>query len=82
MSSATISKSWHSRSSARSLSTRLSQAKPGRVETGAVQSVGNRHFVFILGAGLSFIFGPVGLLLMLAGIGFAIWGALITWLKG
>ena len=38
--------------------------------------------LFILGAGLSFVFGPVGLLLMLAGIGFAIWGALITWLKG
>jgi hypothetical protein len=38
--------------------------------------------LFFLGAGLSFIFGPVGLLLMLAGIGFAVWGALIIWLKG
>ena len=44
--------------------------------------LGTGVLIFFLGAGLSFIFGPVGLLLMLAGIGFAIWGALIIWLKG
>ena len=35
-----------------------------------------------VGAGLSFIFGPVGLVLMLAGVIFVTWGALISWIKG
>lgn len=38
--------------------------------------------IFCLGAGLSFIFGPVGLVLMLGGLIFIIWGALISWIKG
>ncbi len=39
-------------------------------------------FLFLfLGAGLSVIFGPVGLLLMLGGLIFILWGALITWIK-
>jgi hypothetical protein len=38
--------------------------------------------VFCLGAGLSFIFGPVGLVLILAGLVFIVWGALISWIKG
>ena len=37
---------------------------------------------FVLGAGLSFIFGPVGLALMGAGFIFIIWGAVISWVKG
>jgi hypothetical protein len=38
--------------------------------------------IFCLGAGLSFIFGPVGLVLMLGGLVFIVWGALISWIKG
>ncbi len=38
--------------------------------------------IFFLGAGLSFVFGPVGLALMLGGVIFVIWGALISWFKG
>lgn len=43
--------------------------------------LGTGVLLFFLGGGLSFIFGPVGLLLMLSGIAFVIWGALISWLK-
>ena len=43
--------------------------------------MGTGILVFFLGGGLSFIFGPVGLLLMLGGITFVIWGALISWFK-
>jgi hypothetical protein len=35
-----------------------------------------------MGAGLSFIFGPVGLVLMLGGLMFIVWGAIISWIKG
>jgi hypothetical protein len=38
--------------------------------------------IFCLGAGLSFVFGPVGLVLMFAGLIFIVWGALISWIKG
>jgi hypothetical protein len=38
--------------------------------------------IFCLGAGLSFVFGPVGLVLMLGGVIFIVWGALISWIKG
>ena len=34
-----------------------------------------------LGAGLSFVFGPVGLVLMLAGLIFVVWGAILSWLR-
>jgi hypothetical protein len=44
--------------------------------------LGTGVLIFFLGAGLSFVFGPVGLLLMLAGLVFVVWGALISWLKG
>ena len=37
--------------------------------------------ILIMGAGLSFIFGPVGLLLMLGGLIFIVWGAIISWVK-
>jgi hypothetical protein len=43
--------------------------------------MGTGILVFLLGGGLSFIFGPVGLLLMLGGIIFIVWGALISWFK-
>ena len=35
----------------------------------------------LLGAGLSFIFGPVGLALMVGGVFFIVWGAVISWIK-
>jgi hypothetical protein len=44
--------------------------------------LGTGVLIFFLGAGLSFVFGPVGLLLMLGGLVFVVWGALITWFKG
>ncbi len=44
--------------------------------------LGTGVLIFFLGGGLSFVFGPVGLLLMLVGVGFVVWGALISWLKG
>lgn len=44
--------------------------------------LGTGILIFVLGAGLSFVFGPVGLLLMAGGIVFVIWGALISWIKG
>ena len=37
--------------------------------------------MLFLGFGLSFVFGPVGLLLMFGGVVFIVWGALISWLK-
>lgn len=37
---------------------------------------------FVLGAGLSFVFGPVGLALIIAGLIFIVWGAVISWIKG
>ena len=44
--------------------------------------LGTGVLIFCVGAGLSFIFGPVGLVLMLAGVVFVAWGALISWIKG
>ena len=44
--------------------------------------LGTGVLIFCVGAGLSFIFGPVGLVLMLAGVIFVTWGALISWVKG
>ena len=43
--------------------------------------LGTGILIFVLGAGLSFIFGPVGLVLMLGGLIFVVWGALISWFK-
>ena len=37
--------------------------------------------IFFLGAGLSFIFGPVGLVLMLGGSLFVMWGLILSWVK-
>lgn len=44
--------------------------------------LGTGVLIFCLGAGLSFVFGPVGLVLMLGGLIFVVWGALISWFKG
>ena len=44
--------------------------------------LGSGVLIMILGAGLSFIFGPVGLALMLGGLIFVVWGAVISWVKG
>lgn len=44
--------------------------------------LGTGVLIFFLGAGVSFVLGPVGLMLMFAGIIFVIWGALISWIKG
>jgi len=44
--------------------------------------LGTGVLIMILGAGVSFVLGPVGLMLMLAGIVFVVWGALISWIKG
>jgi len=43
--------------------------------------LGTGVLIFFLGAGLSFVFGPVGLLLMTGGLIFVIWGSLISWFK-
>jgi hypothetical protein len=43
--------------------------------------LGTGILIFCLGAGLSFVFGPVGLVLMFGGIVFVVWGALISWFK-
>lgn len=43
--------------------------------------LGTGILIFVLGAGLSFVFGPVGLVLMLGGVIFIVWGALISWFK-
>lgn len=48
---------------------------------GPFNPLGTGVLIFVLGAGLSFVFGPVGLLLMAGGIGFIVWGALIGWLR-
>jgi hypothetical protein len=48
----------------------------------AFNPLGTGVLIFFLGAGLSFVFGPVGLLLMFGGVIFVIWGALISWFKG
>ena len=37
--------------------------------------------ILVLGAGLSFIFGPVGLVLMLGGLILIMWGGLSRWFK-
>jgi|TARA_B100000315_G_C14019197_1_gene338042 hypothetical protein len=37
--------------------------------------------IFLLGGGLSIIFPPVGMVLMLGGIFFMVWGAAISWFK-
>ena len=54
----------------------------GRSAPAPFNPLGTGVLIFILGAGLSFVFGPVGLVLMLGGLIFVVWGALISWIKG
>jgi len=49
---------------------------------GPFNPLGVGALIFFLGAGLSFIFGPVGLVLMLGGVIFVTWGLIISWVKG
>ena len=49
---------------------------------GPLNPLGAGVLFLIMGAGLSFIFGPVGLLLMVGGFIFIVWGAIISWVKG
>lgn len=44
--------------------------------------LGTGVLIACLGAGLSFVFGPVGVVLIVLGSVFIIWGALISWIKG
>jgi hypothetical protein len=56
--------------------------KPGGSTPAPFNPLGTGVLIFFLGAGLSFVFGPVGLALMLGGVVFVVWGALISWFKG
>ena len=58
------------------------EANKAGTTPGPFNPLGTGVLIFVLGAGLSFIFGPVGLLLMLGGVIFVVWGALISWIKG
>ena len=58
-----------------------SSAAPGSTPA-PFNPLGTGVLIFVLGAGLSFVFGPVGLVLMCGGIIFVVWGALISWIKG
>ena len=58
------------------------EASGGGSTPGPFNPLGTGVLIFLLGAGLSFVFGPVGLVLMLGGLIFVVWGALITWIKG
>ncbi len=49
---------------------------------GPLNPLGAGVLFLIVGAGLSFVFGPVGLLLMAGGFIFIVWGAIISWVKG
>lgn len=48
---------------------------------GPFNPLGSGVLILVLGAGLSFIFGGVGVVLMLGGLIFIVWGAAISWLK-
>jgi hypothetical protein len=43
--------------------------------------LGTGVLIFVLGGGLSFVFGPVGLALMIGGTIFVVWGGLISWFR-
>lgn len=58
---------------------------PGREDAGATPApmnpLGIGVLFFGLGGGLSFVFGPIGLTLMLGGLIFIVWGAILSWVK-
>lgn len=49
---------------------------------GPFNPLGAGILVLLFGGGLSFIFGPVGLLLALIGIVLIVWGAILSLVKG
>ena len=53
----------------------------GGSSPGPFNPLGAGVLILILGGGLSFIFGPVGLFLMLGGVLFILWGLIISWVK-
>jgi hypothetical protein len=57
------------------------EERAGGSAPGPFNPLGTGVLIFVLGAGLSFIVGPVGLVLMLGGVIFVVWGGLISWLK-
>jgi len=57
------------------------EASGGRSTPAPFNPLGTGVLIFCLGAGLSFVFGPVGLLLMLGGFIFVVWGAVISWMS-
>ena len=58
------------------------EESPGGSTPAPFNPLGTGILIFCLGAGLSFVFGPVGVVLMLGGLIFVVWGALISWFKG
>ncbi|HTN69824.1 MAG TPA: hypothetical protein VMO00_01915 [Methylomirabilota bacterium] len=58
------------------------EESPGGSTPAPFNPLGTGILIFCLGAGLSFVFGPVGLVLMAGGLIFVVWGALISWFKG
>lgn len=58
--------------------------EPGQGEAASaapMNPLGIGVLFFGLGGGLSFVFGPIGLALMLGGLIFIIWGAILSWVK-
>jgi hypothetical protein len=55
------------------------EASGGRSTPAPFNPLGTGVLIFCLGAGLSFVFGPVGLVLMFGGLIFVVWGAFISW---
>jgi hypothetical protein len=43
--------------------------------------LGTGILIFFLGGGLAFIIAPIGMVLMMGGVIFIIWGSLISWFK-
>jgi len=58
-----------------------SEQGPGTAVPAPMNPLGIGVLFFGLGAGLSFVFGPVGLTLMLGGLIFVVWGAIMSWVK-
>lgn len=56
------------------------QAAEGSVPK-SFNPLGMGILISILGVGLSFIFGPVGVMLFVGGLLMAAWGAVISWVK-
>ncbi|MBI4525176.1 MAG: hypothetical protein HY695_15335 [Deltaproteobacteria bacterium] len=56
-------------------------ARRGGTTPGPFNPLGSGVLIFVLGGGLSFVFGPVGLVLMFGGLIFMLWGLLMSWLK-